>query len=82
MAMLTNSSAAVPISLIYITVGSLLDIWTISSLVYYPPSSDWGKFMVIGFLVSGIALLMIGLLLGRIGPRRPPCENCRRLNCP
>jgi hypothetical protein len=79
MSILTNPSAAFPTSLIYITVGTLLDIWTITSLVYYPPETNWGKFLVVGFLVTGIALLVIGLLLGPIGraARRaelPPTE--------
>ena len=67
MSILTNPSAAFPTSLIYITVGTLIDIWTIVSLFFYPPSTDWGKFLVVGFLVTGLALLVIGLLLGPIG---------------
>ena len=67
MSILTNPSAAFPTSLIYITVGTLIDIWTIVSLFFYPPSTDWGLFLVVGFLVTGLALLTIGLLLGPIG---------------
>ena len=67
MSILTAPSSAFSTSLIYITVGTLIDIWTIVSLLYYPPSTDWGHFLVIGFLVTGIALLVIGLLLGPIG---------------
>ena len=67
MSILTTPSGAFPTSLIYITVGTLTDIWTIVSLVYYPPSTDWGHFLVVGFLVSGLALLIIGLFLGPIG---------------
>ena len=67
MSILSNPSGAFPASLIYITVGTLIDIWTIVSLVFYPPSTDWGHFLVVGFLVTGFALLVIGLLLGPIG---------------
>jgi hypothetical protein len=67
MAILTTPSTAFSTSLIYITVGALIDIWTIVSLVFYPPSSEWGHFLVVGFLVTGVALLIIGLLLGPIG---------------
>ena len=79
MSILTSPSAAFSTSLIYITVGALLDIWTITSLVYYPPESPWGKFLVVGFLVTGAALLVIGLLLGPIGraarhAELPPAE--------
>jgi hypothetical protein len=67
MSILTKPSGAFSTSLIYITVGTLIEIWTIVSLVFYRPSTDWGQFLVIGFLVSGIALFTIGLLLGPIG---------------
>ena len=67
MSILSNPSGAFPTSLIYITVGTLIDVWTIVSLVFYPPASDFGHFLLIGFLITGIALLIIGLLLGPIG---------------
>jgi hypothetical protein len=67
MSILTSPSSAVSTSLIYITLGTLIDIWTVVSLLYYPPESDWNKFLVVGFLVSGLALLVIGLFLGPIG---------------
>ena len=67
MSILTNPSSAFSASLIYITVGTILDVWMIVTLVYYRPTSDWGNFLVIGFLVTGFALLVIGLLLGPIG---------------
>ena len=67
MSILTTPSGAFSTSLIYITMGTLIDIWTIVSLLYYPPTTDWGHFLVIGFLVTGLALLVIGLLLGPIG---------------
>jgi len=79
MSILSNPSGAFPTSLIYITVGTLIDVWTIVSLVFYPPASDFGHFLLIGFLITGLALLTIGLLLGPIGrfARRaelPPAE--------
>jgi len=60
-------------------VGTLIDIWTIVALVFYPPESDWSKFLVVGFLVTGFALLAIGLFLGPIGraarhAELPPAE--------
>ena len=67
MAILSKPSVAFSTSLIYITVGTLIDIWTIVSLVFYPPSTGWGYFLIVGFLVTGMALLAIGLLLGPIG---------------
>jgi hypothetical protein len=67
MPILSTPSGAFPISLAYITVGTLIDIWTIVAWFYYPPESPWGRFLVIGFMVTGFALLMIGVFLGHIG---------------
>jgi len=67
MSILTTPSGAFPTSLIYITVGTLIDIWTIVALIFYPPQSDLGRFIVWGLLITGFALLAIGLLLGQIG---------------
>jgi hypothetical protein len=52
---------------VYITLGTLLDIWTIVAWVFFPPETTWGKFWLVGFCVTGLALLIIGLLLGQIG---------------
>ena len=43
------------------------EVWTIVSLVFYPPEFRTGYFWVVGFLMTGLALLVIGLLLGQIG---------------
>ena len=67
MAILTSPSGAFPISLVYITVGTLIDIWTIVAWRYYPPETAWDHFWLVGFMVTGFALLIIGLLLGPIG---------------
>jgi len=67
MAIMNKLSAAVPTSLIYITIGTLIDIWTIVWLVYNPPETNNGNFWIVGFLMTGLALLVIGLFLGQIG---------------
>lgn len=67
MALLTKPSAAFSTSLIYITIGVLMGIWTTVSWYFYPPETAFGKFMLVGFLATGAALLIIGLLLGPIG---------------
>src|SRR2546430_1676285 len=67
MAILTTPSKAVPIALVYITAGTLIDVWCVVALWYYPPDTAWGKFLLAGTLMSGLALLVIGLLLGPIG---------------
>jgi len=67
MQFLTTPSGAFPISLIYITIGALIDIWTVVAMIYYPPETDWGRFLVAGSFITGLALLVIGLFLGHIG---------------
>jgi hypothetical protein len=79
MSILTKPSGAFPAALIYITVGTLVVVWTVISLILYPPASDLGHFLIIGTLVSGVAILVIGLLLGPIGrfarhAEMPPTE--------
>jgi len=59
------------ISLIYITVGALTDIWT--AIYYYwirthPESaSESAPWWCTGFFLSGLVLIIIGMALGRIG---------------
>jgi len=67
MPILNRLSGAFPTALIYITVGTLIGIWSIVSLVLNAPETQAGYFWVTGFLMTGLALLVIGLLLGRIG---------------
>ena len=67
MPILTTPSGAFPISLVYITVGTLIDIWSGVAMIYYPPETNWGHFLLVGSLITGIALLVICLLLGPIG---------------
>jgi hypothetical protein len=65
--LLNKLSGAFPATLIYITVGILIDIWSLIWLAVYQPESRTGYFWAFGFLGTGTALLIIGLLLGRIG---------------
>jgi hypothetical protein len=54
--------------LIYVTLGALIDVWT---LVWYFTRdyelSRHEQFWVLGFLLTGLTLIILGLLLGRIG---------------
>ncbi len=73
----SNQTQSARMSVIYITAGALIDVWT---AVYYflilrpdaNRNSDGGvgdssMFWVVGFFLTGLALLVIGLLVGRIG---------------
>ncbi len=59
-------------SLVYITVGCLLDVWV---AVWYfafvrngsEPLSSTTQFWLLGLFLTGLTLLIIGLLLGQIG---------------
>lgn len=59
-------------ALVYITVGALLDVWV---AVWYfafarngnEPLSSTTQFWLLGLFLTGLTLLVIGLLLGQIG---------------
>jgi hypothetical protein len=65
-------SPSTGISILYLTVGILMTIW--SAVWYYflnkreeLPPYDWKYFVCIGLFFSGLAISIIGLLVGRIG---------------
>lgn len=55
----------------YITIGALMMVWTcvwFYAMHYYStPFGSWPYFVCTGFFLSGLALTVIGLLVGRIG---------------
>jgi RsiW-degrading membrane proteinase PrsW (M82 family) len=64
---LSKPSSAAPTSLVFITLGALLVVW--SGLWYFylqnnPPSHQFVHYLDAGFLLSGIVFLMIGIFLG------------------
>ncbi len=71
MPILSKPSGAARTSLIYITAGALIDVWTIIYWVYlsrHPEGhADLSYYWVYGFFLTGVVLLVIGLALGRIG---------------
>jgi hypothetical protein len=70
MPILSKPSSAARTALIYITAGTLMVIWTIIWWTYlrgHPPAGDGPFYWCIGFLVTGIALVIIGLAVGQIG---------------
>jgi hypothetical protein len=66
----TNITSATRAALLYITVGSVMIVW---STIYYfylhnhPPQGDASWYWCAGFLLTGCALLLIGLAVGWIG---------------
>src|SRR5437868_2690601 len=70
MAILTKPSFGPATSLVYITAGALLDVWT--AVWYYAfgrheylSNSTW--FWLVGLFLTGLTLIGIGALLGSIG---------------
>jgi hypothetical protein len=57
-------------ALIYITVGVLTDIWSgiwYFFLANHPPVEDFTWYWCYGFLLTGLALVIIGSAIGQIG---------------
>jgi hypothetical protein len=72
MAMLTKPSAAAKMALAYITIGSLLVVWTGVYFVYLYHNYTFADhqatwYFCTALLLTGFTLLFIGLSLGRIG---------------
>jgi hypothetical protein len=70
MSLFNQASTAARTSLIYITAGTLVVIWTVVWYVYLhnnSPEPNNGYYWCTGFLVTGLALVFIGFGLGRIG---------------
>jgi hypothetical protein len=71
MSMLTKPSAAAKMALAYITIGSLMVVWTGVTFVYLyrnpSPQPEFTYYFCTALLLTGFTLLVIGLGLGRIG---------------
>jgi hypothetical protein len=70
MPILSKPSSAARTSLVYITVGTLTVVWTVVWFIYLqrnPPDRESTFYWCFGFMISGFALLIIGLAVGQIG---------------
>ena len=71
-------------SIIYITAGTLIDVWTVVWYLAFGRGTPGGitdntQFWLWGFFLTGLTLVVVGLLLGRIGQaarkaEMPPAE--------
>ena len=72
MPLLSNPAFGPRTALVYITVGALLDIWTIVYYVWFA-GDDQGNvsrttwFWLSGLFLTGLIFMLIGFYLGRIG---------------
>jgi hypothetical protein len=67
---LNSSWPAAKTSLLYITVGAIMEVWSGVWYFYlkaHPPGSDMVWYVGAGFALTGLVVLVIGLALGRIG---------------
>ena len=65
----SKQATSATLALIYITVGALTDVWTVVYYMYLNRygGSDTAYLWCHGFLASGLVLMVIGELVGRIG---------------
>lgn len=72
MSVFTNMTSATRAALLYITVGSITIVWAGMYYVYLNnhPAADHNDtpwYWCTGFLLTGVAVLLIGLMVGWIG---------------
>ena len=69
--MLRIQSRSATGAILYVTVGTLLMIWSCLTYYYFlmnnPSAPPWQNFLCIGTILSGFAIATIGLLFGIIG---------------
>src|SRR4051812_17822535 len=70
MSMLSKPAFGPRLAVAYVTIGALIDVWT--GVWYYSfaqsgglPANQW--FWVTGFFLTGLTLMVIGLLIGPLG---------------
>ena len=72
----SNQTQSARMSIVYITAGTLIDVWTAVYyfLIHRPEATrnpdgghDSSLFWLAGFFLTGLSLLVIGVLVGRIG---------------
>ena len=64
---MSKPSGAASAALIYITLGSIMTVWSGIWFMYMrnnPPTQQWVNYLCLGFLVTGIVLMAIGFTLG------------------
>ena len=65
----SKQASSATTSLIYLTLGGLIDVWAIVCFFYLRNhnGTDIAFLCVYGFIFTGIVLFLIGLAVGRIG---------------
>ena len=66
----TKASGSARLAVIYITVGTIMDVWSVLWYIWmarHSTQTDGPYFWCYGFFLTGLALIIIGLAVGRIG---------------
>ena len=65
----SKQASSATTSLIYLTLGGLIDVWSIVYFFYLRNhgGTDIAYLYVYGFIFTGVVLFLIGLAVGRIG---------------
>jgi len=67
--LMSKPSGAAPATLVYITLGAIMTVWSGIWYMYLsnnPPQHQVISYICYGFLITGIVLLVIGVILGPI----------------
>lgn len=70
MAIFSRPSSAAHLSVAYVTIGALADVWSgiwYAYMRHAPPVNESTWYWCYGFFATGLAFLTIGLAIGRIG---------------
>jgi RsiW-degrading membrane proteinase PrsW (M82 family) len=70
MPLLSKPSNAAKAAVKFITIGALIAVWSGIWFYYmnkHSPSSDLAWYFCLGFMLTGLVLLVIGLAIGQIG---------------
>ncbi|MDB5337386.1 MAG: hypothetical protein JWN70_3005 [Planctomycetaceae bacterium] len=80
----SKQSTSATTSLIYITLGGLIDVWSVVYWFYLRNhgGSDIAYLYVAGFFFTGLVLFLIGLAVGRIGSSARPAETAPTVATP
>ena len=77
--LLKTQSRSAAGAILYVTVGTLLMIWSVLTYDYFlmnnPSAPAWQNFLCVGTILSGFAIASIGLLFGLIGRGAKGADN-------
>lgn len=72
MSLLSNPAFGPRVALVYVTLGALIDVWTVAYYWFFvrggnPEDNSRVWFWLAGLFFTGVTLIVLGLLLGPLG---------------